>query len=38
MRNRDEFSEETRRAVAQLRRALWILPVVLILGLALLAL
>ncbi|WP_439676481.1 morphogenic membrane protein MmpB [Embleya sp. MST-111070] len=37
MRNRDEFSEETRRAVAQLRRALWILPVVLILGLALLA-
>lgn len=38
MRDRDEFSEETRRAVAQLRRALWILPVVLILGLALLAL
>ncbi|MFE5330554.1 morphogenic membrane protein MmpB [Embleya sp. NPDC056575] len=38
MRDRDEFSEETRRAVAQLRRALWILPVVLILGLTLLAL
>ncbi|GCD95347.1 morphogenic membrane protein MmpB [Embleya hyalina] len=38
MRDRDEFSEETRRAVAQLRRAVWILPVVLILGLALLAL
>ncbi|MFE3202647.1 morphogenic membrane protein MmpB [Embleya sp. NPDC055664] len=38
MRNRDEFSEETRRAVAQLRRALWVLPLVLILGLALLAL
>ncbi|WP_414646362.1 morphogenic membrane protein MmpB [Embleya scabrispora] len=38
MPNRDEFSEETRRAVAQLRRAMWILPVVLILGLALLAL
>ncbi|MGC0420570.1 morphogenic membrane protein MmpB [Embleya sp. AB8] len=36
MRDRDEFSEETRRAVAQLRRAVWILPALLILGLLLL--
>ncbi|WP_406283140.1 morphogenic membrane protein MmpB [Embleya sp. NBC_00896] len=38
MRNRDEFSEETRRAVAQVRRAVWILPVVVILALLLLGL
>jgi hypothetical protein len=38
MRNPDELSEETRRAVAQLRRAVWILPVMVIIGLVLLAL
>lgn len=38
MRDREQFSEETRRAVAQLRRAVWILPVVVILGLLVLGL
>jgi hypothetical protein len=38
MRDPDELSEETRRAVAQLRRAVWILPLLVILGLVLLGL
>lgn len=38
MHDRDEFSEETRHAVIQLRRAGWILPVLIVLGVLLLAL
>jgi len=38
MREREELSEETRRAVAQLRRAGWLLPVLIVLAVLLLAL